>query len=41
VSDALRAIEWLDPGMTNMAAASKLLAPYDARLMLSHERTDQ
>jgi putative SOS response-associated peptidase YedK len=24
---------WLDPGMTNMAAASDLLKPYDARLM--------
>jgi putative SOS response-associated peptidase YedK len=24
---------WLDPGMTNVAAASELLKPYDARLM--------
>jgi len=24
---------WLDPGMTNVAAASELLNPYDARLM--------
>jgi putative SOS response-associated peptidase YedK len=24
---------WLDPGMTNVAAASDLLKPYDARLM--------
>jgi putative SOS response-associated peptidase YedK len=24
---------WLDPGMTNMAAASELLKPYDARRM--------
>jgi SOS response associated peptidase (SRAP) len=24
---------WLDPGMTNVAAASELLRPYDARLM--------
>jgi putative SOS response-associated peptidase YedK len=24
---------WLDPGMTNVAAASELLKPFDARLM--------
>src|ERR1700687_4770313 len=24
---------WLDPGMTNVAAASEMLKPYDARLM--------
>jgi putative SOS response-associated peptidase YedK len=24
---------WLDPGMRNVAAASELLKPYDARLM--------
>jgi putative SOS response-associated peptidase YedK len=24
---------WLDPGMTNVAAASELLKPYSARLM--------
>ena len=24
---------WLNPGMQNMAAASELLSPYDARLM--------
>jgi putative SOS response-associated peptidase YedK len=24
---------WLDPGMENVSAASKLLTPYDARLM--------
>jgi putative SOS response-associated peptidase YedK len=24
---------WLDPGMTNVAAVSDLLKPYDARLM--------
>ncbi len=24
---------WLDPGMTNVAAASDLLKPFDARLM--------
>ena len=24
---------WLDPGMTNVAAASELLKPYDARPM--------
>jgi putative SOS response-associated peptidase YedK len=24
---------WLDPGMTNVGAASELLKPYDARLM--------
>ena len=24
---------WLDPGMTNVEAASELLKPYDARLM--------
>jgi len=24
---------WLDPGMTNVAAASELLKPYDARAM--------
>jgi putative SOS response-associated peptidase YedK len=24
---------WLDPGMTDVSAASKLLKPYDARLM--------
>jgi putative SOS response-associated peptidase YedK len=24
---------WLDPGMQNVAAASKLLRPFDARLM--------
>jgi hypothetical protein len=24
---------WLDPGMTDVAAASELLKPYDARLM--------
>jgi putative SOS response-associated peptidase YedK len=24
---------WLDPGMTNVSAASELLKPYDARLM--------
>ena len=24
---------WLDPGLTNVAAASELLKPYDARLM--------
>ena len=24
---------WLDPGMTNVAAASELLKPYEARLM--------
>jgi putative SOS response-associated peptidase YedK len=24
---------WLDPGMTNVGAASDLLKPYDARLM--------
>jgi putative SOS response-associated peptidase YedK len=24
---------WLDPGMTNVSAASDLLKPYDARLM--------
>jgi len=24
---------WLDPGMQNVAAASELLKPYDARLM--------
>ena len=24
---------WLDPGMTNVAAASELLKPYDARMM--------
>jgi putative SOS response-associated peptidase YedK len=24
---------WLDPGMTNVAAVSELLKPYDARLM--------
>lgn len=24
---------WLDPGMTNVAAVSELLQPYDARLM--------
>jgi putative SOS response-associated peptidase YedK len=24
---------WLDPGMTNVAEATKLLKPYDARLM--------
>jgi SOS response associated peptidase (SRAP) len=24
---------WLDPGMTNVAGASELLKPYDARLM--------
>jgi putative SOS response-associated peptidase YedK len=27
---------WLDPGMTNVAAASELLKPYDARLMRSY-----
>jgi putative SOS response-associated peptidase YedK len=27
---------WLDPGMTNVAAASDLLKPYDARQMRSH-----
>jgi putative SOS response-associated peptidase YedK len=26
---------WLDPGMTNVAAASDLLKPFDARLMRS------
>jgi putative SOS response-associated peptidase YedK len=26
---------WLDPGMTNVAAASELLKPFDARLMRS------
>ena len=25
--------DWLDPGMTNVAAASELLKPYDPRLM--------
>jgi putative SOS response-associated peptidase YedK len=24
---------WLDPGMTNVGAASEMLKPYDARLM--------
>jgi putative SOS response-associated peptidase YedK len=24
---------WLDPGMTNVAAASEMLKPFDARLM--------
>jgi putative SOS response-associated peptidase YedK len=27
---------WLDPGMKNVAAASELLKPYDARLMRSY-----
>jgi putative SOS response-associated peptidase YedK len=27
---------WLDPGMTNVAAASELLRPFDARLMRCH-----
>ena len=27
---------WLDPGMGDMATASELLKPYDARLMRSH-----
>jgi putative SOS response-associated peptidase YedK len=27
---------WLDPGMTNVAAASELLKPYDARLILCY-----
>jgi putative SOS response-associated peptidase YedK len=27
---------WLDPGMTNVAAASEQLRPYDARLMHSY-----
>jgi len=27
---------WLDPGMQNVAAASDLLKPYDARLMRSY-----
>ena len=27
---------WLDPGMTNVAAASELLKPFDARLMRSY-----
>jgi putative SOS response-associated peptidase YedK len=27
---------WLDPGMTNVAAASELLKPFDARLIRSY-----
>jgi putative SOS response-associated peptidase YedK len=27
---------WLDPGFTDVAAASELLKPYDARLMRSY-----
>jgi putative SOS response-associated peptidase YedK len=27
---------WLDPGMTNVEAASEMLKPYDARLMRSY-----
>jgi putative SOS response-associated peptidase YedK len=27
---------WLDPSMTNVAAASDLLKPYDARVMRSY-----
>jgi putative SOS response-associated peptidase YedK len=29
---------WLDPGMTNVAAASELLKPFDARLMRCYSR---
>jgi putative SOS response-associated peptidase YedK len=34
---------WLDPGMQNVAEASELLKPFDARLMsvLSGEHADQ
>jgi len=32
---------WLDPGMTNVAAASDLLKPFDARLMRSYPVSTQ
>ena len=32
---------WLDPGMTNVAAACELLKPYDARLMLCYSVSTQ
>jgi putative SOS response-associated peptidase YedK len=34
---------WLDPGMTDVAAASDLLKPYDARAMrwLTRHKSDQ
>jgi len=33
ISQMVGALQWLDPGMNEVGAASELLKPYDARLM--------